>query len=101
MSAFLNGKLQEEIYMEQPPCFFHHILLNHVFKLDKNLYGLKQTPRAWYDTLSQFLLDYNFVTCSVVMTLFTFVKNYHTFIFQIYVDDMVQLTQNSTRSLPN
>ncbi|XP_073304111.1 uncharacterized protein [Primulina huaijiensis] len=51
-SAFLNGLLQEKVYVEQPPSFIDHFSPHHVFKLNKVLYGLKQAPRAWYDTLS-------------------------------------------------
>ncbi|CAH9079864.1 unnamed protein product [Cuscuta europaea] len=54
-TAFLNGYLKEEVYVEQPPEFENPDLPNHVFKLDKALYGLKQAPRAWYERLSKFL----------------------------------------------
>ncbi|GJW66500.1 retrovirus-related pol polyprotein from transposon TNT 1-94 [Tanacetum coccineum] len=60
-SAFLNGKLKEEVYVKQPPGFERSVFLNHVCKLDKALYGLKQAPRAWYETLSTFLTKHKFV----------------------------------------
>ena len=56
-SAFLNGYLKEEVYVMQPPGFEKIEFPNHVFKLDKALYGLKQAPRAWYEILSNFLLE--------------------------------------------
>ena len=56
-SAFLNGHLKEEVYVMQPHGFKSNELPNHVFQLDKALYGLKQAPRAWYERLSNFLLE--------------------------------------------
>ena len=53
-SAFLNGILNEEVYVEQALKIPHHP--HHVFKLKKALYGLKQAPRAWYERLTHFLI---------------------------------------------
>ena len=53
-SAFLYGKIKEEVYVCQPPGFEDPSHPDWVYKLDKALYGLKQAPRAWYDTLSTF-----------------------------------------------
>ena len=55
-SVFLNGFINKEVYVEQPPGFQSFNFPNHVFKLKRALYGLKQAPRAWYERLSKFLL---------------------------------------------
>ena len=47
-STFLNGFFEEEVYVEQPPGFESFDFPNHVFKLSKALYSLKQAPRDWY-----------------------------------------------------
>jgi hypothetical protein len=54
-SAFLNGPIKEEVYVEQPPDFEDNEYPNHVYKLSRALYGLKQAPRAWYECLEIFL----------------------------------------------
>nr|GFB89339.1 reverse transcriptase [Tanacetum cinerariifolium] len=59
-TAFLNGILKEEVYVGQPPGFVSKQYPDHVYAFDKALYGLKQAPRAWYDVLSQFLIDSGF-----------------------------------------
>jgi hypothetical protein len=59
-SAFLNGYIEEEVYVRQPPGFESSKFPNHVFKLQKALYGLKQAPRAWYERLKSFLLSKGF-----------------------------------------
>ncbi|GKB06626.1 retrovirus-related pol polyprotein from transposon TNT 1-94 [Tanacetum coccineum] len=60
-SAFLNGKLQEEVYVKQPLGFENNEFPNHVCKLDKAFYRLEQAPRAWHETLSTFLIKHKFV----------------------------------------
>jgi hypothetical protein len=59
-SAFLNGKISELVYVEQPSGFEDHTKPNHVYKLSKALYGLKQAPCAWYERLRDFLLSKGF-----------------------------------------
>jgi hypothetical protein len=58
--AFLNGKISELVYVEQPPGFEDPTKPNHVYKLSKALYGLKQAPCAWYERLRDFLLSKGF-----------------------------------------
>nr|GFC68168.1 retrovirus-related Pol polyprotein from transposon TNT 1-94 [Tanacetum cinerariifolium] len=69
-TAFLNGNLREEVYVSQPDGFVDPDNPNHVYKLKKDLYELKQAPRAWYDMLSSFLLSQDFSKGSVDPTLF-------------------------------
>ncbi|GJX29354.1 retrovirus-related pol polyprotein from transposon TNT 1-94 [Tanacetum coccineum] len=70
-TAFLNGDLQEEVFVSQPEGFEDQENPTHVYRLKKALYGLKQAPRAWYDTLSKFLMANNFFKGAVDPTLFT------------------------------
>ncbi|KAK6151857.1 hypothetical protein DH2020_014492 [Rehmannia glutinosa] len=88
-SAFLNGLLEEEVYVEQPLGFEQKTLGDKVYKLKKALYGLKQTPRAWYDTLSQFLTDNGFTKGKVDRTLFRNQDEESILLVQIYVDDII------------
>ena len=69
-SVFLNGFINEEVYVEQPPSFTSFNFRNHVFKLKKTLYGLKQAPRAWYERLRKFLLENGFKMSKIDTTLF-------------------------------
>jgi hypothetical protein len=59
-SAFLNGPIKEEVYVEQPPGFEDSEYPSHVYKLSKALFGLKQAPRAWYECLRDFLITNGF-----------------------------------------
>ena len=88
-NAFLNGLIQEEVYVEQPPGFEDSQKLDHVYRLKKALYGLKQAPRAWYERLSKFLLEKNFTRGKVDTTLFIKKKDNDILLVQIYVDDII------------
>ena len=88
-SAFLNGKLEEEVYVAQPPGFEDPKHPDKVFRLNKALYGIKQAPRAWYDTLKEFLMKKGFKPGSLDPTLFTKSYDGELFVCQIYVDDII------------
>jgi hypothetical protein len=88
-SAFLNGPISEEVYVEQPPGFEDPQLPNHIYKLHKALYGLKQAPRAWYECLREFLLKKGFEIGKADPTLFTRKQGSDLFVCQIYVDDII------------
>jgi hypothetical protein len=88
-SAFLNGVLQEEVYVEQPKGFQDPHHPHHVYKLKKALYGLKQAPRAWYERLTTYLLAKGFTRGQANRTLFIRQQGTHKLIAQIYVDDII------------
>nr|GEY84700.1 retrovirus-related Pol polyprotein from transposon TNT 1-94 [Tanacetum cinerariifolium] len=69
-TTFLNRILKEEVYVGQPPGFVSNQYPDHVYALDKAMYGLKQACRAWYDVLSQFLIESGFQKGSIDSTLF-------------------------------
>ncbi|GKE63069.1 retrovirus-related pol polyprotein from transposon TNT 1-94, partial [Tanacetum coccineum] len=71
-TVFLNGNLQEEVYVSQPDGFVDPDNPYHVYKLKKALYGLKQAPRTWYDMLSSFLTSQDFSKGLVDPTLFIY-----------------------------
>ncbi|GKB91689.1 putative ribonuclease H-like domain-containing protein [Tanacetum coccineum] len=69
-SAFLYDTIEEEVYVHQPPGFVDPAYLNKVYKVVKALYGLHQAPKAWYETLSSFLLKNGFRRGTIDKTLF-------------------------------
>nr|GEY45791.1 retrovirus-related Pol polyprotein from transposon TNT 1-94 [Tanacetum cinerariifolium] len=88
-TAFLNGNLQEEVYVSQLDGFVDPDKPNNVYKLKKALYGLKQALRAWYDMLSSFLLSQDFSKGSVDPALFICRNGNNLLLVQIYVDDII------------
>ncbi|GJW69709.1 retrovirus-related pol polyprotein from transposon TNT 1-94 [Tanacetum coccineum] len=88
-SAFLNGKISKEVYVQPPHGFESNEFPNYVCKLDKALYGLKQALRAWYETLSTFLIQHKFIRGTTDNTLFTYKTKSDVIILQIYVDDII------------
>jgi hypothetical protein len=69
-SAFLNGPIKKEVFVEQPPGFEDSEYPSHVYKLSKVLYGLKQAPRAWYECLRDFIITNGFKVGKADPTLF-------------------------------
>jgi hypothetical protein len=67
-TAFLNGFIKEEVYIEQPQGFEVHGRESHVCRLKKSLYGLKQAPRAWYSRIDNYLLQLGFVKSEWIPT---------------------------------
>ena len=59
-TTFLNGVVEEEVYVEQPLGFETHDRESHVCRLKKALYGLKKAPRTWYDKINSFLSSLGF-----------------------------------------
>ena len=88
-SAFLNGFLNKEVFIEQPKGFQDPHFPDHVLRLKKALYGLKQAPRAWYDHLITYLLDHGFKRGQAERTLFVKRDEESLLVAQVYVDDIV------------
>ncbi|BBH08934.1 transposable element gene, partial [Prunus dulcis] len=89
-SAFLNGILKEEVYVEQPQGYDQKNKETKVYKLNKALYGLKQAPRAWYDEIDAYFNNAGFKKSSSEATLY--VKTNDTagiIIVSLYVDDII------------
>lgn len=97
-NAFLQGKLDEEVYMRQPQGFEDNTYPTHVCKLKKAIYELKQAPRAWYTTLSELLVSHNFHKSKSDSSLFIFHSNNTLIYIIVYVDDII-ITGNNTSSI--
>nr|GEW35260.1 hypothetical protein [Tanacetum cinerariifolium] len=87
--TFLNGPLNEEVYVAQPDGFVDPDHPKKVYRLRKALYGLKQAPRAWYGKLSNFLTSKGFTKGTIDPTLFTIRYEKDILLVQIYVDDII------------
>ncbi|KAI5318138.1 hypothetical protein L3X38_037846 [Prunus dulcis] len=89
-SAFLNGVLQEEVYVNHPEGFVIKGKEDKVYRLHKALYGLKQAPRAWYGEIDSYFTQCGFVKSLSEATLYTKVRgDKEILIVSIYVDDIV------------
>ncbi|GJT71652.1 putative ribonuclease H-like domain-containing protein [Tanacetum coccineum] len=99
-TAFLNGELNEVVYVSQPEGFVDPDQPTHVYKLKKALYGLKQAPRAWYDKLSKFLMSTRFSKGVVDPTLFTRKTGKHILLVQIYILKKYGLDSSASVNTP-
>nr|GEZ16137.1 hypothetical protein [Tanacetum cinerariifolium] len=88
-SAFLYGRIKEEIYVCQPLGFKDPDHPNRVYKVVKALYGLHQALRAWYETLAKYLLDNGFHKGKIDQTLFIKRQNGDILLVQVYADDII------------
>ena len=94
---FLHGDLAKDVFMEQPLGFIGPLYPTHVYKLDKSLYSLKQSPRAWYTKLSNSLLYLGFVTSKNDSFLFICHSSYGLLLALVYVDDIIVIGSHSTQ----
>ncbi|GJU61267.1 putative ribonuclease H-like domain-containing protein [Tanacetum coccineum] len=88
-SAFLYDTIEEDVYVHQPLGFVDPGHPNKVYKVIKALYGLHQAPRAWYETLSSFLMENGFWRGTIDKTLFIKKKKNDIMLVQVYVDDII------------
>ena len=88
-SVFLNGFINKLVYVDQPPGFKDPRYPNHVYRLSKMLYGLKQASKACYEHLRDFLIEKGFTIGKVNTTPFTKKLEGYIFICQVYIDDII------------
>ncbi|GJZ90510.1 putative ribonuclease H-like domain-containing protein, partial [Tanacetum coccineum] len=88
-SALLYGIIKEEVYVCQPPRFEDPHFPDKVYKVEKALYDLHQAPRAWYETLSTYLLENGFRSGTIDKTLFIKKDKIDILLVQVYVDDII------------
>ncbi|GJT70543.1 putative ribonuclease H-like domain-containing protein [Tanacetum coccineum] len=88
-SAFLYGTIEEDVYVTQPLGFVDLEFQNRVYKVEKVLYGLHQAPKAWYETLSNYLLENRFRRGTSDKTLFIKKIKNDILLVQVYVDDII------------
>ncbi|GJX28367.1 putative ribonuclease H-like domain-containing protein [Tanacetum coccineum] len=88
-SAFLYGTIEEEVYVCQPLGFEDPQFPDKVYKVEKALYGLHQAPRAWYETLSTYLIENGFRRGTIDKTLFIKKDKGDILLVHVYVDDII------------
>nr|GEY05621.1 putative reverse transcriptase, RNA-dependent DNA polymerase [Tanacetum cinerariifolium] len=98
-SAFLYGTIEKEVYVCQPLGFEDSDYPDKVYKVVKALYGLHQAPRAWYETLANYLLENGFQRGKIDQTLFIKRQKGDILLVQIYVDDIIFGSTNKDLSM--
>ena len=88
-NAFLHRELAEEVYMEQPPGFFVQGEPDKVCRLRRSLYGLKQSPRAWFGKFNTVVLEFGMVQSSIDHSVFYYHSSSGCIYLVVYVDDIV------------
>ena len=88
-TAFLNGKISEEVYLEQPEGFETHNPKVFVCKLKKALYGLKQAPRAWYERIDKYITSLGFSKNEADPNFYHKKDKNDMIILILYVDDLL------------
>lgn len=96
-TAFLNGTIKEEIYMKPPPGQILRGEENLVYKLNRSIYGLKQSARAWNETLNIALRRHGFEACPADPCLYTSTSTGPKVYLIVYVDDMIIASESSKR----
>src|SRR5713226_5080227 len=87
-TTFLNGVVEEEVYVEKPLSFETHDRESHVCRLKKSLYGLKQAPRTWYGRIDNFLSSLGFTKSKADSNLYCKVEDGNPVMLLLYVDDL-------------
>jgi hypothetical protein len=87
-TTFLNGEIEEEVYIEQPEGFVVHNEKSHVCTLKKDLHGLKQAPCAWYEKMDGFLMSLGFNKSTADPKLYYHIDGNECLILVLYVDDL-------------
>jgi hypothetical protein len=94
-TTFLNGVIEEEVYIEQPDGFVTHEKESHVCRLKKSLYRLKQTPRAWYEKIDGYLMSLGFSKSGVDPNLYYHIVGDECLILVLYVDHLFLTSSES------
>jgi hypothetical protein len=97
-NAFLHGDLQEEVYMEIPPSCSKPEMVRMVCRLKKSLYGLKQSPRTWFDRFRHALCGMGYKQCNGDHTVFYKYLGRKVTVLAVYIDDII-ITGDDERDL--